>query len=399
MGYNKRAYELGSNRSVIREIFEYSKQRASEMGAENVFDFSLGNPSVPTPSEVNKTLIRLLETQESVYLHGYTSAQGDAGTRRAIAERIKREFGVEGIDENCIYMTCGAAASLTVSLGALVEGDGDECIVIAPYFTEYKVFIEGAGAALRVCQPIAGTLQADPKELEAKISPRTKAVIINSPNNPSGVIYTEECIRSLCEVMDRKQREYGHAIYLIADEPYRELVYSGVSVPYLMNYYKNTLVCYSYSKSLSLPGERIGYIAVSPRMEDREGVYLAICGAGRSLGFVCAPSLFQHAVAECANVSVRLDDYRENRDILYNSLTEMGFECVPPDGAFYLMVKAPSGDAQEFFERAREEEILFVPCDGFGIDGYVRIAYCTDKDKIVRALPAFGRLARHYFAG
>lgn len=399
MGYNKRAYELGSNRSVIREIFEYSKQRAVEIGAENVFDFSLGNPSVPTPSEVNKTLIRLLETQESVYLHGYTSAQGDAGTRRAIAERIKSEFGVEGIDENCIYMTCGAAASLTVSLGALVEGDGDECIVIAPYFTEYKVFIEGAGAALRVCQPIAGTLQADPKELEAKISPRTKAVIINSPNNPSGVIYTEECIRSLCEVMDRKQREYGHAIYLIADEPYRELVYSGASVPYLMNYYKNTLVCYSYSKSLSLPGERIGYIAVSPRMEDREGVYLAICGAGRSLGFVCAPSLFQHAVAECANVSVRLDDYRENRDILYNSLTEMGFECVPPDGAFYLMVKAPSGDAQEFFERAREEEILFVPCDGFGIDGYVRIAYCTDKDKIVRALPAFGRLARHYFAG
>lgn len=398
MGYNKRAYGLGSNRSVIREIFEYSKCRAAQIGAENVFDFSLGNPSVPTPSEVNEALIRLIESRESVELHGYTSAQGDLHTRRAVAERIKSNFGVEKINEDCIYMTCGAAASLTVSLGALIEGDGDECVVIAPYFTEYRVFIESAGAKVVVCQPNAGTLQADPEELEDKISPRTKAVIINSPNNPSGVVYTEECIRSLCEVMHRKEQEYGHAIYLIADEPYRELVYSGVSVPYLMNYYKNTLVCYSYSKSLSLPGERIGYIAVCPDMEDREGVYLAICGSGRSLGYVCAPSLFQHAIAECAGVSVRLDDYRENRDILYNSLTEMGFECVPPDGAFYLMVKAPSGDAQEFFERARQEEILFVPCDGFGIAGYVRIAYCTEKDKIVRALPAFGRLARHYFA-
>lgn len=398
MGYNKRAYEFGSKRSVIREIFEYSKQRASQIGAENVFDFSLGNPSVPAPSEVNSTLIRLLESESSVSLHGYTSAQGDVRTRSAVADRIRREFGVEGIQADCIYMTCGAAASLTISLNAIVE-NGDECIIFAPYFTEYRVFIESAGARVTVCQPDPDTLQADPAELERCITPETKAVIINSPNNPSGVIYSEECIRGLCEVLERKEREYGHAIYLIADEPYRELVYGSESVPYLMNYYRDTLVCYSYSKSLSLPGERIGYIAVCPEMWDREGVYLAICGAGRSLGYVCAPSLFQRMVAECADVSVRLDDYRENRDILYGALTELGFECVPPCGAFYLMVKAPSGDAQEFFERARDEEILFVPCDGFGIQGYVRIAYCTDRDKITRSLPAYGRLARHYFAG
>ena len=396
MGYNQKMFGLGSKRSIIREIFEYSKIRAKEIGAENVYDFSLGNPSVPAPKEVNETIAELIATENSVLLHGYTSAQGDAGVRRVIADNIRERFGVD-ISPDLIYMTCGAAASLSICLRAIVEdGAGDECIVFAPFFTEYRVFIENAGASVVVSEPMPKTFQVDIADFESRITPKTKAVIVNSPNNPSGVVYSEETIRALCEVMKRKSLEYGKAIYLIADEPYRELVYSGVEVPYLMNYYDDTFVCYSFSKSLSLPGERIGYIAVSPNMSEAANLYLAVCGAGRSLGYVCAPSLFQQVVARIIDAKVNVEAYKENRDILYDNLTSYGYECVKPDGAFYLFVKALEDDAYRFYERAREHEILVVPCDNFGVEGYVRIAYCTDRARVVGALPAFKRLAEEY---
>ncbi|MBE6535813.1 MAG: pyridoxal phosphate-dependent aminotransferase [Ruminococcaceae bacterium] len=396
MSYNQKMYGLGSKRSIIREIFEYSKTRAAQIGAENVYDFSLGNPSVPAPAEVNDTIRELLDTEISVLLHGYTSAQGDAGVRQIIADRINQRFGV-GITPNHIYMTCGAAASLSICLKALVEdGAEDECIVFAPFFTEYRVFIENTGAKIVISQPLEKTFQIDVCDLESKINPKTKAIIVNSPNNPSGVVYSEETIKALCELLKRKSEEYGKPIYLIADEPYRELVYSGVEVPYLMNYYDDTLVCYSYSKSLSLPGERIGYIAVSPKMTDGINIYLAVCGAGRSLGYVCAPSLFQQVIARCIDAKVNVEAYKENRDLLYDNLTAYGYECVKPDGAFYLFVKALEDDAYKFFERAKSHEILVVPCDNFGVSGYVRIAYCTDKARVLGALPAFRALAEEY---
>ena len=396
MNYNEKMFGLGSKRSIIREIFEYSKMRAQEIGKENVFDFSLGNPSVPAPAEVNESIKKLLETESSVLLHGYTSAQGDLGVRTSISDNINARFGV-GMNPNLIYMTCGAAASLSISLKAVFdEKGGEECIVFAPFFTEYRVFIENAGGKIVVSQPLEKTFQVDIDDFESKINEKTRAVIVNSPNNPSGVVYTEETVKAICEVLKRKNAEYGKVIYLIADEPYRELVYSGVDVPYLMNYYDNTLVCYSYSKSLSLPGERIGYIAVSPRMQDAVNIYLCICGAGRSLGYVCAPSLFQQVIKNCLNAKVNIEAYRENRDLLYDNLTKYGYECVKPDGAFYLFVKALEDDAYKFYEAAKKHEILVVPCDDFGVSGYVRIAYCTSKETVLGALPAFKSLAEEY---
>ncbi len=392
MSYNQKMYGLGSRRSIIREIFEYSKTRAAEIGADKVFDFSLGNPSVPAPKEVNETIERLLRTEDSVLLHGYTSAQGDLRVRTAIAENINRRFG-QSLTPNHIYMTCGAAASLSICLRALFEESGEECIVFAPFFTEYRVFVENAGGTLVSSLP-DGDLQIDLADFEAKISARTKAVILNSPNNPSGVVYPADKIAAVAAILKKKSKEYGHDIYLIADEPYRELVYGELDVPYLMNYYPNTLVCYSYSKSLSLPGERIGYIAVSPAMNDAENIYLAVCGAGRSLGYVCAPSLMQQVILHCLDAKVNIEAYRENRDLLYNNLTAYGYDCVKPDGAFYLFVKAPAGDAYAFYERAKAHEILVVPCDDFGVTGYVRIAYCVDKKRVENSLPAFAALAK-----
>ena len=295
-----------------------------------------------------------------------------------------------------IYMTCGAAASLSICLRAIIENENEECIVFAPFFTEYRVFIENAGAKVVVSTPLPKTFQVDVADFESKITENTKAVIVNSPNNPSGVVYSEETIKAVAEILERKSREYGRPIYLIADEPYRELVYSGVSVPYLMNYYENTLVCYSFSKSLSLPGERIGYIAVSPKMAGATDVYLAICGAGRSLGYVCAPSLFQKVIARCINAKADVESYKANRDIFYENLTSYGFECVKPDGAFYLFVKSPESDAYAFYEKAKAHEILVVPCDNFGVESYVRIAYCTDKSKVEGSLPGFKKLAKEY---
>ena len=392
--FNEKMYALGSKRSIIREIFEYCKTRAAEIGPDKVFDFSIGNPSVEPPKEISDTISNLIENENSVLLHGYTSAQGDFGTREAVANDINSRFAT-ALTPNNIYMTCGAAASLTISLRALFN-PGDECVVFAPFFTEYRVFIENAQGKVVVSKPMEKTFQIDTADFESKITEKTKAVIINSPNNPSGVVYSEATIKAVCEVLKRKEKEYFHPIYLIADEPYRELVFDDISVPYLMNYYDNTIVCYSYSKALSLPGERIGYIAVSPKMQDSNDVYLAICGAGRSLGYVCAPSLFQQVIKRTMGAKVDVNIYKENRDILYGALTEYGYECVAPDGAFYLFVKALEDDAFKFFEKAKSKEILVVPCDDFGVSGYVRIAYCVDKQRIVNALPAFKALADEY---
>lgn len=393
---SEKMYQLGSKRSVIRELFEYGKKRGAEIGPENVFDFSLGNPNVPAPACVNEAIKHIVDTENSVFLHGYTSAQGDIKVRKAIAEYINDCF-MEKITADNIYMTCGAAASISICFNAVVvPGNGDEIIAFTPYFPEYRVFVEHAGAKLVEVQTRKQDFQIDFNKIETAINRKTKAVIVNSPNNPSGVIFTEETIVKLCNIMRKKSKEFGHPIYLISDEPYRELVYDDIKVPYLTKYYDNTFVCYSFSKSLSLPGERIGYIVVSPKMEESQNVYAAVCGAGRALSYVCAPSLFQRVVVKCLGATSDISIYKKNRDLLYNALTEYGYHCVKPDGAFYLFVEALEEDANEFSEKAKRHELLLVPGDDFGCPGFVRIAYCVTTEQIIRSLPAFKRLAEEY---
>ena len=391
---NQRMYGLGSKRSVIREIFEFGRQRAQEVGAENVFDFSLGNPSVEPPRQVEEVLVQLISESSPTALHGYTSAQGDLSVRRAISDYIQKTHSVPG-DPDYIYMTCGAAASLVISLSALCE-EGDEVITFAPYFTEYKVFAETAGAKLIALPSDPQTFQIDFSLLEQAIGSRTAAVLINSPNNPSGVVYNEDTVKKLADLLRKKSAQLGRTIYLVTDEPYRELVYGGVKVPYLTAYYKDTLVCYSYSKSLSLPGERIGYIFVNPQAEKAKEIYLAVCGAGRAHGYVCAPSLFQKMIARCQGITSDVSVYERNRDTLVGALRGYGFSCVQPDGAFYLFVRSPEPDANAFCERAKKYDLLFVPGDDFGCPGYVRIAYCVSPQMIERSLPAFAKLAAEY---
>ncbi len=385
--------QLGANRSSIRELFEYGKVRKAEIGEENVYDFSLGNPSVPAPEAVSCAMTELIKNEDPVRLHGYTSAQGDIGVREAIANYINRTEG-ESITADCLYMSVGAAAALTCSLTAIVS-PGEEVIVPSPYFPEYKVFIERCGGVIKEV-PCDRELQLDVNAIEGAINEKTAAIIINSPNNPTGAVYTEENIRALTDALRRSEKKYGHPIYLISDEPYRELVYDGVKVPYLTKYYDNTIVCYSFSKSLSIPGERIGYVLVCPRCEDFTSVYQAVCGAGRALGFVCAPSLLQKLLPRCLGVTADISVYDRNRRLLMERLTEYGFEIIKPQGAFYLFIKSPSGDAKEFCERAKKNEILIVASDDFGIGGYARLSYCVTTEQIERALPAFERLAKSY---
>ena len=400
MAYTFRPYQasmlaLGQAPSVIRETFEYGNRRAAEIGRENVFDFSLGNPSVPAPDSVNDSIRRLLDETDSVQLHGYTSAVGAEPTRAAIAADINKRFQT-AISAGDIYMTCGAAASLTVTLHAVLC-PGDTCMTFAPFFPEYRVFVDAANAKLTVVPADLESFQLNLDAFEKLITPETKAVIINTPNNPTGVVYTEENLRRFCDILRAKEKEFGHPIYLLADEPYRELVYDAQTVvPYLPNLYDNTFVCYSYSKSLSLPGERIGYIVVSPKMQDARLVYAAVCGSGRALGFVCAPSLAQRVVAQNLGVTSDLSIYRKNRDLLYKSLTDYGFRCIYPDGAFYLWVQALEADANAFCMKARDFELLLVPSDSFGCEGFVRIAYCVTTEMIERSLPAFKKLAEAY---
>ncbi len=393
--YNEKAYQLGSKRSSIREIFEYAKKRSAEIGAENVFDFSIGNPSVPAPKEVDEAIERALHEMSSVELHGYTSAQGDLSVRKKIAENYKKRFDVD-LSADDLYMTCGAAASLTITMTAL-HTEGDEMITFAPYFPEYAVFTRGAGMRLTVLPSDGNTMLPDFDALEKAITPSTKGVLINSPNNPSGVVYNGETIARLAEILTKKSAEYGAPIYLISDEPYRELVYDKETVvPCVMKYYDNSIVCYSYSKSLSMPGERIGYIAVNPKAENAREIYFSVCGAGRMLGYVCAPALFQRVAADCDGLTADLSIYKRNRDLLYNGLTDCGFTCIYPDGAFYLFVKAAEEDAAAFCERAKKHELLLVNGRDFGYDGWVRIAYCVQTERIEKALPLFKKLAEEY---
>lgn len=389
---NERKLKLGRERSSIRELFEYGKQRAKEIGAENVFDFSIGNPSAPAPDCVREEIVRLLNEMPSAELHGYTSAQGDPAVREAVSTYLKNEYGAE-ISASHIYMSCGAAASLTVSLNAILSG-GEEVIVLAPYFPEYRVFIEGAHG---ICKEVLTdrNFRPDLKELERAITPNTAAVIINSPNNPTGAVYTEEEIKSLAALLKRKSEEYRKIIYLISDEPYRELTY-GARVPFPANYYDDTIVCYSFSKCLTLAGERIGYLAINDRAENADETYAAFAGAGRDLGFVCAPALFQRVIAKCLGKTADRSVYEGNRALLYGALSDMGYRAVEPEGAFYLFVESLEPDAKAFCERAKKYELLLVPSDGFGVKGYVRVSYCVPTERIEKALPAFEKLAREY---
>ena len=388
--YNQQAYALGANRSCIRDLFEYGCQRAAIVGRENVYDYSLGNPSIPSPPEVNRAIREILAEMDSLAVHGYTSAVGDYAARQAIADDLNGRYG-GGVTPEDLFLGCGAAPELTAVFRALTV-PGGEILAIAPYFPEYKPFAEVAGAVFKVVPPDVPDFQIRLDAVEEMLTEHTTAVIVNSPNNPSGVVYTRQTLSALAALLRRKSGEYGHPIYIVADEPYRELAYEGVEVPFLPLIYPNTIVCYSYSKSLSLPGERIGYIYVPKQAEDSAALYAAIAGASRGAGHVCAPSLMQKVIARCAHLRPDLEAYDENRRTLYNALTEMGYEMAKPDGAFYLFIKAPGGDANAFSEKAKQKDLLLVPGDGFGCPGYFRICYCVSHDMILRSLPVFREL-------
>ncbi|MCR5272962.1 MAG: pyridoxal phosphate-dependent aminotransferase [Lachnospiraceae bacterium] len=395
MEVSEKMYKLGTKRSAIRELFEFGKRKAAEIGKENVYDFSIGNPSIPAPDCVNEEIKRILTEEDPVAVHGYTSAQGDEATRKAIADYLNKKYETEFTPDN-FYMTCGAAASLTIVFHSIVCSNEDEIMTAAPFFPEYKVFVEGTGAKLVVVDADKKNFEIDLKKSEELINEHTKAFIINSPNNPSGVVYSEDTIKALAELLDRKQKEYDHTIYLVTDEPYREIVYDGVEVPFVTKYYANTIVTYSYSKSLSLPGERIGWILVPDEVKDSKAVYAAVCGAGRTLGYVCAPSLMQKMLVKCVGQTGDVNEYKKNRDLLYNELKEIGYNLRKPEGAFYMFMEAPNGDSDEFSKRAMTENLLLVDADSFGCPGYVRISYCVDHDMIKRSLPAFKRLYDSY---
>lgn len=391
---SNKMYELGSKKSTIRDMFEYGRKRAAVVGEENIFDFSLGNPNVPAPSSVKKAILDILDNEKDTIVHGYTAAPGYEDVRAAIAESINKRFGTD-FTKNNLFMTLGAAAAINTCFKALSNSD-DEYITFAPYFPEYKCFVEAAGAKLVVVPADTSSFQINFRELEKLINVNTKAIIVNSPNNPSGAVYSEETINKLSDLLKEKSKEYNHPIYIISDEPYREIVFDNVYVPYIPKFYKDTLVCYSFSKSLSLPGERIGYIAVPNEMEDFQIVMAALAGGARALGYVNAPSLFQRVAARCVNETSDIGIYKTNRDLLYKGLTEMGFSCVKPEGAFYLFPRSLEFDSREFCRRAQQLDLLLVPGDDFGCPGHFRISYCVQTSTIERAMPIFKKLAESY---
>ena len=393
---NQNILALGKKRSTIREIFEFGNQRAKLVGRENIFDFSLGNPNVPAPDSVQHAIRDIINTQHPSAIHGYTSAQGNEDSRTAIAKSLNTRFGTDYLAKN-LYLTLGAAASILLCFKALTASPEDEFIVFAPFFPEYQVFIEhGAGAKCVVISAQVQDFQINFEEFEKNLNPHTKGVVINSPNNPSGVVYSDETISRLSALLNAKSEEYGHPIFLISDEPYREIIFDGVEVPFIAPKYKNTLVCYSYSKSLSLPGERIGYVLVPNTVDKFEDLYAAICGAGRVLGYVCAPALFQQVITRCAADIADISIYEKNRNILFEALTSMGYSCVKPEGAFYLFPKTLEENDQAFCERAKKYDLLLVHGTDFGAPGHMRIAYCVQTETVQRALPLFEKLAKEY---
>ncbi|MDD4125550.1 MAG: pyridoxal phosphate-dependent aminotransferase [Eubacteriales bacterium] len=388
---NKKSYGLGSQRSSIRELFEYGRQRIAVAGYDSVCDFSLGNPSTPAPEQVRKAFSDILENEPPVAVHGYTSAPGCDEIRRAIASSLTNKFNMDIRPEN-LYITCGAAAAVTSVLAALTIDNQSEFIAVAPFFPEYRCFAEVAGGSLKVVPADETDFQIDFDELEKAININTQAVLVNSPNNPSGAVYSAETVKRLASLLAAKSAEYGKPIYIVADEPYRELVYGKVSVPFIPEYYGNTIVCYSYSKKLSLPGERVGYALVTNKVEEWKKVFDAVAGSARMFGYVCAPSLIQRVIARCADIQPDLRVYERNRNLLYASLTEMGYFCAKPDGAFYLFVKSPAGNGNDFSEAAKKKDVLIVPGAPFGCPDFVRIAYCVDTEVCERALPVFGEI-------
>ncbi len=392
---SKKMENMVANSSAIRAMFEEGNRLSKLYGPENVFDFSLGNPNVPAPEAVKKAIIGLLDTENPVVLHGYTNSNaGYEDVREAVAASLNERFGTAFSAEN-ITMTVGAAGGLNVILKSLLN-PGDEVIVFAPYFGEYRSYVNNYDGVLVEISPDMANFQPKLDEFEEKITARTKAVIVNTPNNPTGVVYSEETIRKMAAVMEKKQKEFGTDIYLISDEPYRELAYDGVEVPYLTQYYANTIVGYSYSKSLSLPGERIGYLVIPDEAADSKNLMAAANVATRILGFVNAPTLQQKAVKACLNEKTDISFYNRNRETLYNGLKELGFDCIKPEGAFYLFVKSPVEDEKEFCAAAKKYNILIVPGSSFGCPGYVRIAYCVSYETIVNSLPKFKELAQEY---
>lgn len=390
--YNETMYERGNAPSAIRELFAYGMERKAQIGEDKVFDFSIGNPSVPAPDSVAET-IRELADMAPAQLHAYSAAQGLESTRTAIAENLNKRFGTHYTADN-LYLTMGAAACLSACFTALIE-PGDEIIVIAPYFPEYRIWIEFAGGVCVEVPAREDNFQIDLDALEQAITEKTKAVVINTPNNPVGTVYTRETLEGLADVLVQAEQKFDHDIYLISDEPYRELTY-GVEVPWVPAIYPNTLVCYSWSKSLSLPGDRIGYVLVPNEVHDSREVYLAVCGAGRSLGYICAPVFFQRVIERCVDEPTNVEAYAVNREILTHALDELGYEYIEPDGAFYLWIKALEPDAQAFSNKAKEHELLLVPSDSFGVDGWVRAGYCIDKSTIEHSIPAFAALKADY---
>ena len=389
---NEKMYALGSTRSKIRELFEYGKTLAEKIGSENVFDYTLGNPSVPCPQDVTDVI---LEEVKNPAVHAYTSAQGSIGARKAICDYNFNRYGFL-LDADLTYLTCGAAAGLSITLKAILSSPSDKVLTFAPYFPEYKVFTENAGGSLIYSKCADKTFDIDFEDLDKKFDKDVQAVIINSPNNPSGTVYSPSTIKKLADFLREKQSKYQHAIYLITDEPYREILFDGAVCPFIPKFYENTIVCYSYSKALSLPGERIGYVSVSPNCENANKLYLAIAGAGRSMGYVCAPSLFQRVIELCVSKVSNCEVYKDNRDLLVSNLTKLGFECANPKGAFYVFMKSPISDANEFSDVLKTYGLLVVPSNSFGIEGYVRLATCVSTDLIIRSLPVFEKIAKLY---
>lgn len=392
---SKSMEDMVKNNSVIREMFEEGKKLAQIYGSNNIFDFSLGNPNIPAPKKLNEAIKKILDEEESVKVHGYMNNAGFEDVREKIADSINKKFGTS-FHTNNIVMTVGAASGMNIILKSILNPE-DEVITFAPYFMEYNNYIRNYNGKVVVVSPNTEDFQPKLSEFAERITPKTKAVIVNSPNNPTGVIYKEETIQKIAEILEQKQLEYQHEIYLISDEPYRELAYDQNVVPYVTKYYKNTFVVYSYSKSLSIPGERIGYVVIPDEMEDSENMTTAVTIANRIIGCVNAPALMQRAIMHCVDEQVDLKTYDENRNLLYDTLTSYGFKCIKPEGAFYLFVKSPIEDDNDFCQIAKKYHILLVPGSSFACKGFVRIAYCVSTDMIKRSLPAFGKLAGEMF--